>query len=216
MAPTFVLSTGISADSFVMTSPTRVAANQRNAELSTGPKTSEGKAVSSKNARKHGLLALDVILPDEDVEAFLEFVQGLEQEFNPQGDLEHALVERIVALLWRLRRAGRLEAAVLFFHRGRVRKVNSDGEEDESVEEDKIKKHAIEWALRGASYITGENSLAKLSRYESSIQRNLLRMMHELQRLQAVRKGEHVPAPLALDIDVTGLPELPGTRGERD
>jgi hypothetical protein len=200
-----------------MSSPAQIAANQRNAELSTGPKTSEGKAVSSKNASKHGLLALDVILPDEDLEAFVEFIQGLEQEFNPQGELEHALVERIVALLWRLRRAGKLEAAVLFFHRCRVRKVNSDEEADESVAENKIiNEYATNWAIRGASYINGENSLAKLSRYESSIQRNLLRMMHELQRLQAVRKGEPVAAPQALDIDVTGLPELPGTRGERD
>ena len=73
-----------------------------------------------------------------------------------------------------------------------------------------FKEFINQWALRGDSYINGEDTLAKLSRYESSIQRNLLRMMHELQRLQAARKGEHVPAPQAIDIDVTGLPESAG------
>jgi hypothetical protein len=34
-------------------SPNRVAANQANARKSTGPRTAEGKARSSQNARKH-------------------------------------------------------------------------------------------------------------------------------------------------------------------
>lgn len=49
--------------------------------------------------------------------------------------------------------------------------------------------------------------IGQLSRYESAMQRNLMRTLHELQRLQAARRGEHVPAPVAVDIDVTGLPE---------
>ena len=49
--------------------------------------------------------------------------------------------------------------------------------------------------------------IGQLSRYESAIQRNLVRALHELQRLQAARKGEHVPPPVVVDIDVSGLPE---------
>src|SRR5215467_14833444 len=99
-----------------MTSPAQIAANQRNAELSTGPKTSEGKAVSSKNAQKHGLLAADLVLPDEHASEYTELADGLDRQLCPQGDLEKALVERIVGLLWRLRRAGMLENAILFWH----------------------------------------------------------------------------------------------------
>ena len=36
-------------------SAARVAANRRNAQLSTGPRTAEGKARSRRNALKHGL-----------------------------------------------------------------------------------------------------------------------------------------------------------------
>jgi len=39
----------------------------------TGPRTSEGKAVASRNALKHGLLSRVPILPDEDEEVFLAF-----------------------------------------------------------------------------------------------------------------------------------------------
>jgi hypothetical protein len=38
-----------------MTSSRTINANRANAELSTGPKTAEGKARASQNARKHGL-----------------------------------------------------------------------------------------------------------------------------------------------------------------
>ncbi len=50
-----------------------------------------------------------------------------------------------------------------------------------------------------------ENALAKLSRYETSMTRGLFRTLHELQRLQAARKGKDVPVPLAVDVDVYGL-----------
>lgn len=40
-----------------MTSPARIAANRRNAQRSTGPRTPEGKARSSQNSLRHGLSA---------------------------------------------------------------------------------------------------------------------------------------------------------------
>ena len=41
-------------------------ANQENAQHSTGPRTAEGKQRSSQNALKHGLCALDPLIPGED------------------------------------------------------------------------------------------------------------------------------------------------------
>ena len=48
-----------------MATPARLAANRQNALLSTGPRTPEGKAVACQNARTHGLLSRQVLLPDD-------------------------------------------------------------------------------------------------------------------------------------------------------
>jgi hypothetical protein len=49
-----------------MTSDKKAQTNRQNALKSTGPKTPEGKASVRHNALKHGLLAQEVLLPEED------------------------------------------------------------------------------------------------------------------------------------------------------
>ena len=93
------------------------AANRRNVQKSTGPKTAKGKACSARNALKHGLLAKDVVIdtPDaaerqSDFDALLaDLIAGLQ----PQGIIEETLVERIATCYWRLRRAHRLEVGAI-------------------------------------------------------------------------------------------------------
>jgi hypothetical protein len=48
-----------------MTSEKKAETNRQNVLKSTGPKTPEGKAAVRHNALKHGLLAEQVLLPDE-------------------------------------------------------------------------------------------------------------------------------------------------------
>jgi hypothetical protein len=51
------------------------------------------------------------------------------------------------------------------------------------------------------------NAFSKLSRYETPIERSLYKALHELQRLQAARREEsNVPPPVAVDVDVSGVP----------
>ena len=45
-------------------SEAQILANRRNAALSTGPKTPEGKEQSRRNALKHGMTGAGVVLAD--------------------------------------------------------------------------------------------------------------------------------------------------------
>ncbi|HEY6420946.1 MAG TPA: hypothetical protein VIX59_18265 [Candidatus Binataceae bacterium] len=51
-------------------------------------------------------------------------------------------------------------------------------------------------------------AFANLWRHEAALSRSWLRTLHELERLQARRTGQHVPAPAVVDVDVN-LAESP-------
>jgi len=55
------------------------------------------------------------------------------------------------------------------------------------------------------------NAFSKLSRYETAIERQLYRALHELERRQAARRGAAVTPPQVLDVDVSGMPEETGS-----
>src|SRR6266480_833538 len=69
----------------VMSSPRQIDANRGNGRRSNGPKTGAGKASSSKNAMKHGLLSKDILLPGEVAEAFDDLAAGIRADFRPVG-----------------------------------------------------------------------------------------------------------------------------------
>src|SRR2546430_587453 len=90
-------------------SAARQSANASNAQLSTGPRTPEGKACSAQNARKHGLTALRLLIAPEDREEFDELLAGLQVDIAPQGVLQQTLFNEFVAAAWNLRRIRLME-----------------------------------------------------------------------------------------------------------
>ncbi|HEY6392842.1 MAG TPA: hypothetical protein VIX89_16295 [Bryobacteraceae bacterium] len=91
------------------TSPARLAANAANAQHSTGPRTPEGQARSSQNARTHGLTARDVIIAPGEHEEFEQLLNDYETAVKPQDGLQQTLFEELVAAAWNLRRVRRQE-----------------------------------------------------------------------------------------------------------
>ena len=83
--------------------------NRRNAARSTGPKTPEGKAASSKNALKHGLTATEVLLPNEDRDAYDARLQTWLDHDKPTDPGHVAAIERLVYTQTRLDRCTRHE-----------------------------------------------------------------------------------------------------------
>ena len=68
-----------------MTSDKQTRANRRNALMSTGPKTPEGKDVARQNALRHGLLSAEMLVPGEDEAAPKELNERLRNELRPSG-----------------------------------------------------------------------------------------------------------------------------------
>jgi hypothetical protein len=93
-----------------MISELRQTANAANARLSTGPRTTEGKARSSQNARTDGLTAAELIIAAEDREEFDDVNAQLQTDIRPQGTLQQILFEQLVASAWNLRHIRRMEA----------------------------------------------------------------------------------------------------------
>ena len=95
-------------------SPAQIEANRRNAQLSTGPKTAQGKSASSMNAVKYGILARQLIVQGEYVqespEEFHSFWTEYHEQLAPVGPLEEMLVDQIVAINWRMRRVRAAES----------------------------------------------------------------------------------------------------------
>ena len=145
---------------------------------------------------------------------------------NPQGGLEAALAEKIVTDGWRLRRIPFLEAAL--FHRGHQeladwlaicaqtggKQERDGGNDDDNILRAKGSAGGLERGNRARPppttlhiYATRvledfSTELSNLSRHETALIRSWLRAMHELERLQARRAGEHVPAPAVMDVNV--------------
>ncbi len=88
-------------------------ASRSNGAKSKGPKSPEGKAVSSMNGLKHGLRANQVVLPGEDAAEFQAELEGWAGDWKPTCHTGAILVERAAVASWRLRRCVRAEKELL-------------------------------------------------------------------------------------------------------
>ena len=92
----------------------QIAANRRNAQKSTGPKTPNGRAVSKMNALKHGILSAAVVVRGRCIKESDKELTAIRRRFwkdwNPIGATEEMLVDKIVTTLWRLSRVLRAES----------------------------------------------------------------------------------------------------------
>jgi hypothetical protein len=89
---------------------TRGEINRENAQKSTGPKTAEGKAASSKNAFKHGIYSKFACIPGEDPEKLDALREDLRAEHQPASITEEMLVDELAHHFWRIKRYRYLES----------------------------------------------------------------------------------------------------------
>jgi hypothetical protein len=156
----------------------QIKANRLNAQLSTGPKTPEGRVASCMNALKHGLTATHVVLFDEEVADFERFHHEIMVSLGAKGAVESQLAERAALCAWRLRRVYRIETRL--FSKGQTSWSNGKPETTADID-------LVFMRLTGQG-----DELSKLSRYERSLERSLQRALYALERRQMQRKG-HAP-----------------------
>ena len=77
------------------------------------PNTAEGLEAVKNNALRHGLRAIQTVVPGEDPDAWEADCAAVIDDVKPSGALELALAEPIAAKLWRLGRVVLFEANVI-------------------------------------------------------------------------------------------------------
>jgi hypothetical protein len=95
-----------------------ITANRENAQRSTGPKTEEGKARSSRNAQTKGIFA-STLWPisagpyAEDPDEFITRVAAAIKSHAPRDAAEADIVKQVVLTIVKLERTNRIEADLL-------------------------------------------------------------------------------------------------------
>jgi hypothetical protein len=92
-----------------MSSDAQIAANQSNAQFSTGPRTEAGKRNSSQNNFRHGLASGQILIPGEDPAEFEALRAAFFAEHKPATATQIALVNGLAQHHWFTRRAMRLQ-----------------------------------------------------------------------------------------------------------
>ncbi len=135
----------------------------------------------------------------DDAEGYRSVLRDLIKEKAPQGPVETFLVESAALDMIRLRRARRLEAEY-------ITEVLHPPVREPGVFEslDRMDDSTlVDPGLPATMHYEGVQRLVNtFQRYETAIALRLSRTLHELERIQRMRKGEKLPAPVAVDITV--------------
>jgi len=160
-----------------MSTPAQQAANRANAQLSTGPKTAEGKQKIAHNAVKTALTGATVLLPTDDVAHYQKHIAKTFELWQPANQREEFLVQSIADTEWRLLRIPALQAATLAL--GRIKHADLFSDQPEDLRPMLIEAHLQEACGR---------QLRNLSLQESRLTRKREKDIAELTQLQSERK----------------------------
>jgi len=166
-----------------MSSLRKSQAARVNGAKSHGPKTAEGKKISSLNAVRHGLTAGTAVLRNESPELFRLVFDSYIEHFQPVGHVELDLVEEMAVAKWRQRRMWGIESAQI--------DLQLDRQEEQIKKEfertDEVTKTSIAFQTLGDK----SNVLMLMHRYETRMCRIYDRALKSLLLIQQLRKSEN-------------------------
>jgi hypothetical protein len=147
--------------------------------LSTGPRTAQGKQRSSLNALRHGLTGQTVVIPSDDHHAYRNFCRGFFQEYQPATSTERQLVQTIADCSWRLNRLRAQEQTLLSL-------ATIEQEDHVNTQDDR----AATTCAAALAFEKHAKTLSNLTLYEQRISRQFERALQMLKDIQAARKSD--------------------------
>ncbi len=150
----------------------------------TGPRTEEGKKKSALNATRHGLTGRVVVMPWEDMDAYMRFCAELMTDLAPETAVERQYAQTFCDTQWRLNRARSLEDSM--YALGHFEAAGQ-------IETENPQVHAALTAAR--VYRDDAKTFANLSLYEQRLQRTLDKSLKQLHTLQAERRAQTKAEP---------------------
>jgi hypothetical protein len=176
-------------------SEANIAANRANAKLSTGPRTPEGKARSSQNARKHifNATAFPVVRLEE-----IDEVDRLRADaiaaYKPANSQETFAVERIVLAQQALLRAERLHSGMMTICLNQT--VTDDGRPFTAISPILVNDDYQICRAQNRNYLLAEGfnrlftkspAFTQFLRYQAQAERLYRRAIEEFDRLRKLR-----------------------------
>lgn len=125
----------------------------------TGPRTEEGKAISSRNAFKHGLAGGQLIITGENPDDYAALLSGFLSEYQPASQTETLLVQEMAKSHWFKERAIRFQSI------------------------------AWEITMPKLDTTAAPDDLGVLIRYQGANERSFYRALKTLQTIQKERKA---------------------------
>src|ERR1051326_1795701 len=176
-----------------MPTQAQIDAARRNGAKSNGPKTPEGKAISSKNALRHGLTAKSILLTNENPEAYQELAAAYYEKFQPADDVERDLVDEMVIAKWRQRRDWSNEAALFDLEMDRqTKKIDSEYKKID---------HPYRFALAFRALADVSKALLLASRYETTHRCAYYKALSPLLQVRSHQQPSPAPATPPVSAD---------------
>ena len=192
-----------------MATQAQIEANRRNGRKG-GVKTKEGKMRSRQNARKHGIFAN--ALTREDKEDVVAIYEELRDRFNPATAVEGILVDKMAVTVLRMQRCARMEA--IWLEEAPIPfdecLVTEQTDWDALTLEERHQRRAEQERRRTRRRVRPEfgdgapvevagrwlDQVKLLNRYDTTLTNQFLKLLHELQNLQAMRCGRDAALPM--------------------
>ena len=168
----------------------RLAANRRNAALSTGPRTPQGKTRVARNAIKHGFFVRPEQWTERQQRDFADTFAGLCEDFKPQSAEEEICIATIADSYVRMAALLRYEnIAALRYHQQCEREL--DERIATSNRSEAARLEARRDQLRRAGLwkptIPGPREAMAIIRYQGSLDRAIRDAMADLRGFQSLR-----------------------------